>query len=1066
MKDDQWPQVKKIFDAAIQCTPEKWPALLDQACGADLELRASVQSLLDYDLKESGFLERPAMEVTEQAVENDSGLQAGDKLEVYRVIRKLGKGGMAAVYLATDPRFPRQVALKVLPQEVTADADSLHRFKQESRAASALNHPNIITIFDVGCSRKTHYIVTEFVDGETLRERLARSPMTVEEAVDLNTVIASALKVAHAAGIVHRDIKPENIMIRRDGLVKILDFGIAKLLSPSFDGTQSSTIMRTVGGLRVGTPSYMSQEQWSGDKVDARTDLFSLGAVLYECLTGKIAFPNGIAHTVETPSDTLKLPSQVNSSVPAELDRVVLKLLCVRENRYGSADELLTDLSVMDRDVHNDSPLSNIRQLFRYFSLRIKALPIAPFLSPRYSLSAIVLLFVLAATADVRPKTNPTAYADWYKNGTEALRDGAYEQARINLEKAIQAGVNLPLAHARLAETYLELDNKGKAKDELDEVTKLAPDLSSLSKGDSLYVEAVRAIDAGEYPRAIDRYREIMRLSPNEAYPYLDLGRAYEKHNQSDLALTNYKEAANRNRDYATAYLRQGILYGQQNQHVQSDDAFKTADDVYQAQGNIEGRANVHFQRAMILLNAEELTLARTESQQALDLARAGKNKSLQMLSQLQLSSNLTEAGDIKKAQELASQALDTASREGMQSIQISALIDLGNAVFAAKGPEDLSKAEQCFDDALNLAVKLRDPRNEAIARFSLGSVRAQRSVYSEAVGDLEKAQAFFVTGKYRSYLEKTLTVLGQVKRDLGAYDDALQTYGQLLKLSKEDNQSVAIAAAHTELGKVFLAQEEYPSALAAFDESFRLGHDSMSKRDLGYLLMNRARALWQLGRYSDADNDFKKAQEVAINVRATGLTIVVAKYAAQMELSRGRLDGVRKRIQQFSGSLDSRNSEADRLTCLVRVLSNDKSGLSLCQSALDAATKAREPLPLSRAQLSYATALLESREWQRAVDLALEAGKTFGKAKQLDSLWRAYLIAGLGCQDLHRLDDAHNYANQAYEALTMLEHKWGKQETDGYLRRPDIRLAVRQLSGLAAKPLAHEGTGNNLKGD
>ena len=209
----------------------------------------------------------------------------------------LGAGGMGEVYLAEDTQLGRKLALKLLPAQLTADADRLRRFKQEARAASALNHPNIITIFEIGQEGSTHYIATEFIDGETLRQQMSDAPeqrMKPSEAVNTAAQIAAALAAAHEAGIIHRDIKPENVMVRRDGLVKVLDFGLAKLTEPAPDviHSQASTIARnsTEAGVVMGTPRYMSPEQVRGEKVDARTDIFSLGVILYEMLTGQPAF--------------------------------------------------------------------------------------------------------------------------------------------------------------------------------------------------------------------------------------------------------------------------------------------------------------------------------------------------------------------------------------------------------------------------------------------------------------------------------------------------------------------------------------------------------------------------------------------------------------------------------------------------------------------------------------------------------------------------------------------------------------------------------------------------------
>jgi serine/threonine protein kinase len=201
---------------------------------------------------------------------------------------------MGDVYLAEDKRLGRQVAMKLLPREFTADAERVKRFAQEARATSALNHPNIITIHEIGEIANTHYIATEYVEGETLRRRMDRGPLTLQEALDLAIQIATALEAAHRAGIVHRDIKPENVMVRPDGYVKVLDFGLAKLIEPSTAGLDARLpiegTVNTESGVVMGTPRCMSPEQARGEKADARTDIFSLGIVFYEMLAGRAPF--------------------------------------------------------------------------------------------------------------------------------------------------------------------------------------------------------------------------------------------------------------------------------------------------------------------------------------------------------------------------------------------------------------------------------------------------------------------------------------------------------------------------------------------------------------------------------------------------------------------------------------------------------------------------------------------------------------------------------------------------------------------------------------------------------
>src|SRR2546422_7538444 len=218
-------------------------------------------------------------------------LPAGAKLGRYEIRSKLGEGGMGEVYLAQDTKLDRKVALKILPADLATNHDRMRRFVQEAKAASALNHPNIITIHEIEETDSDHFIATEFIDGFTLRARMQKLPLKLAESLDIAVQIASALSAAHAAGIVHRDIKPENIMLRRDGIVKVLDFGLAKLceqpVGTSLD-TEAPTrgLINTEPGIVMGTAIYMSPEQARGLDLDARTDIFSFGVVLYEMVAG------------------------------------------------------------------------------------------------------------------------------------------------------------------------------------------------------------------------------------------------------------------------------------------------------------------------------------------------------------------------------------------------------------------------------------------------------------------------------------------------------------------------------------------------------------------------------------------------------------------------------------------------------------------------------------------------------------------------------------------------------------------------------------------------------------
>ncbi len=278
----------------------------------------------------------------------------------------------------------------------------------------------------------------------------------------------------------------------------------------------------------------------------------------------------------------------------------------------------------------------------------------------------------------------------------------------------------------------------------------------------------MRAIDASDYSRAIDRYSQIVRLSPMEPSGYIDLGRAYEKNNQADLALTNYREAANRDKTYASAFLRQGILYGRRNQEAESEEAFKIADDLYSAQGYIEGRANVRYQRGVIYLNHKKAPAALAELKLARDLARDSGTEALEILSILQMSSAEFMDGDPQKAQETAREAVGMAWVKGMQGLVSRGLVDLGNAFFTRGGPDDLIQAEKYFQEALNNALIAKDRRNEIRARFSLGSLAVKKGAIDEALPNLEQARAYYLAGGFRNELLLTLTLIGRMHAQQG----------------------------------------------------------------------------------------------------------------------------------------------------------------------------------------------------------------------------------------------------------------------------------------------------------
>jgi serine/threonine-protein kinase len=369
MTPERYQQIDRLTDAALELAVEERAAFLDQACADDQELRRQVERLLEAHEIEDGFLSAPALETfaQEMAVVQARSL-IGRKLGRYRILSLLGAGGMGEVYLAEDDALGRKVALKLLPAEFTRDQDRLRRFKQEARAASSLNHPNIVTIYEIGETDEIHFIATEFIDGQTLRQRLAQGRLELSAALDVGIQVAIALSAAHEAGIVHRDIKPENLMLRRDGYLKVLDFGLSKLTEPQTVGASTTesemTGISTAPGMVMGTINYMSPEQARGLKVDHRTDIFSLGVTLYEMLAGRRPFEGA------TTSDALaailtKEPEpleEYRNEAGPKLSRAVMRCLAKeREERYQNSSELVAILKT-ENERGEQPPLGGARQ--------------------------------------------------------------------------------------------------------------------------------------------------------------------------------------------------------------------------------------------------------------------------------------------------------------------------------------------------------------------------------------------------------------------------------------------------------------------------------------------------------------------------------------------------------------------------------------------------------------------------------------------------------------------------------------------------------------------------------
>src|SRR4026209_2999144 len=365
MNDSQrWQRVKEIFDGALELQGDERAAFLDRACDGNVEVREEVESLLSSYEVAGSFMEAPAVAQAASDLAVEQKLTPGQRIEHYQIVNLIGEGGMGEVYLANDTILGRRVALKVLPTFVSNDPDRLRRFTQEARAASRLSHPNVCVVHEVGETDDGRpFIAMEYVEGITLRERIRSQAMKLGDVLDIAIQVAEGLIAAHEAGIVHRDIKPENIIIRPEGYVKILDFGLAKLTERHKSATTTTMptlLFHSTPGVVIGTAAYMSPEHARGVDIDERADIWGLGIVLYEMASGRAPF------TGETPTDVVvaiverdQPPiSEHVEGVPPELERIVKKALRKdRNERYQIVKEMAIGLRSLRRELEVNSML-------------------------------------------------------------------------------------------------------------------------------------------------------------------------------------------------------------------------------------------------------------------------------------------------------------------------------------------------------------------------------------------------------------------------------------------------------------------------------------------------------------------------------------------------------------------------------------------------------------------------------------------------------------------------------------------------------------------------------------
>jgi eukaryotic-like serine/threonine-protein kinase len=992
---------------------------------------------------------------------------SAETISHYRILDLLGQGGMGVVYLAEDMHLGRRVAIKFISDSSTGE-NVRARFLREARAVSSLNHQHIAAVYDYGeTSDGRPYIVMEFADGRLLSDLLNDNSLTLRQAVEIIIDVAEALKEAHYQGIVHRDIKPANIVITRQGIVKVLDFGLAKHLNedwivPVDSKEQRLLAAQTRSGVVVGTPLYLSPEQAKGERIDARSDLFSLGALLYECITGKPPFSGSslidigaqIIHFDPLP------PSYFNPSIPPELDRIVSKVLAKRvEDRYQTANELLEDLrSILDRLEHVNIVQSKQTTTEPDKSFVTSIVTLTQTLrKPRLSivsLFSIVIASILVLSLLLwirRPSVNkysPEA-TQWYEEGTKALRDGEYYKASEALERAIQLDNRFILAHARLAETWYELDYSDKAKDALLQIARLAPDRSALPRLDQLYYQAITSTITRDFDQSVAAYQEIAHLQPNQPYVYVDLGRAYENKDDLKRAIESYIEATNRDPQYATAFLRLGMLYSRKLESASALSAFDKAESIYKSSSNMEGYIEVLYQRGFLFNRFKQVTEAHRELNQALTIAKERSNKTQQIKILLALSYASYIDGDTVKAQELAREAITLSQLDGLETLTVRGLIDLGSSLFILG---DYNQAESYFTQALNIARKYRARRGEARALSILGSLYLAQGKAEDGLRNAETALLFYKESGYKKESLQVLVLIGRGYRQKGDLHTALKIHQEQLRLAEEVGDQSQIAVAYEEMGHILHSQGNYPEALTNYGKSYNINRSLDSQLYLGYNLINRSEALIRLGRYKESRLLLDQVNSL-INRLDNNKNLQAWIYLTRGNLARAENQlGEAKSLYQQALSLAGTDKkdiviESKSSLCLIHSSSaNFNLGKSLCQEAIKLAKESNNPLALGNAQFALAEAMIKKGDIEPGLDNAKDALVIFSRVGNREMEWKAniLIVKGEHLRGNHNVEQ--DYFSKASTIFSELQSSWGEDAIRDYITRVDIEPYYKQL--------------------
>ncbi len=1009
--------------------------------------------------------------------------RVGQTIDRYRIESLLGKGGMGVVYLAEDTRLKRQVAIKfaVLPDHTADDsahtrAEFLARFEREARLAASLAHPNIATVHDSGVTADGQpYLVMEYIRGRSLQAALQAQAqaggLSLAARIDIIIALASALAAAHQQGILHRDIKPANVLLTESGQPKVLDFGLAKqLVAPpagqaenaeldEYAQTQASSITRR--HTLLGTPHFMSPEQieHSGPhgendaKLDGRSDLYSLGVILYQCLTNQLPF---------TGKDTMKIiaqvlrdlptpPAQLNAQVTPELNAIAMTLLAkAREARYATAADLLTALKSARATLPETAapgvtnPLPNplavtpstvvspasvtIRLPSQRTAWRAGVVSIA-------LLTALALWWRFAHNPGYQP--SPKA-ADLYQKGIVALHDSAYQAAERSFTDATKAEANFALAWARLAEAQFEMDLQRAAQENLLRATNSA---QQLNQSQQLELEAIRHTLLRDHTQAAQCWQQLTDSikAPAQLAALLDLGRAYDRASQTELALTTYRQAYALDPQAAAVNLRLGILLGRK-QDPNAESALQRAENTYQTQGKLEGEATVSYWRGVRLQAQRDFPNARAALQTALAKSQTLNHRFRYLITLVQLGSLEYEAGQ----NATAIQTLQTAERESLSSFNLADWARINLAICYQQ--QQPVAAEALYQRVIASTSEHETPYNQALAQVNYASFLLQQKRRDEAQAPARAAYSFFQNAQYQDELMRTTRLLARLWREQMKLDDAREILQKPLQFTRANQEVNNLALLLLEQARIETLRGNLPLALRLLTED----RPPKSEAPVAYELLDQAKAAWRVGDYAQSNQALEALQKLPD--LSPGYLMRTALVKTEAALSQRDLAAALNHVTPAVASSDP----AVRL--LAQVLQNYAQALSGTPRAKAKLLNAisgndlnqllqEQDLDFQITALWYSATTALATQDGTAAQPPLERLTTI--ATQLGNpelQWRVAALNARHSQQAGGTVRAQQQATQARQSLAQLRKQWGEPSSQRYLSRPDLQQLHEQL--------------------